>query len=80
MTIDSPMPAQPQNSSSIRIGSDRPVGSTDSSAYSSHLYSPARAASCRIGQGSSWARSYSAAAGRITSRAKACAFSRSASC
>ena len=32
MTIDSPMPAQPQNSSSMRIGSDRPVGSIDSSA------------------------------------------------
>ena len=30
MTIVSPMPAHPQNSSSIRIGSDRPVGSIDS--------------------------------------------------
>jgi hypothetical protein len=30
MTIDRPIPAQPQKSSSIRIGSDRPVGSTDS--------------------------------------------------
>ena len=27
ITIDSPMPAQPQNSSSMKIGSDRPVGS-----------------------------------------------------
>lgn len=32
MTIDSPIPAQPQNSSSMRIGSDKPVGSSDSSA------------------------------------------------
>ena len=31
ITIDSPIPAHPQNSSSIRIGSDSPVGSTDSS-------------------------------------------------
>ena len=37
ITIESPIPAQPQKSSSIRIGSERPVGSTDSSAYSSHL-------------------------------------------
>ena len=32
MTIERPIPAQPQNSSSMRIGSDRPVGSTESSA------------------------------------------------
>ena len=32
MTIDRPMPAQPQKSSSMRIGSDSPVGSTESCA------------------------------------------------
>ena len=70
ITIDSPIPAQPQNSSSIRIGSDSPVGSPASVAYRPGSYRPARAASSRIGHGSSCARSNSAAAGRMTSRAK----------
>ncbi len=68
--IDMPMPASPQNSSSLTIGSVRPVGSAKNCASPSNPYRPIFAASWMIGQGVFSFSSHSCAAGRITSAAK----------
>ena len=74
--IAMPMPASPQNSSSLTIGSPRPVGSAKNCARPSKPYSPIFAASWMIGHGVSSRSSHSCAAGRITSAAKPCTQSR----
>jgi hypothetical protein len=60
------MPASPQNSSSLTIGSVNPVGSAQNWASPSKPYSPILAASWITGQGVSSRSSHSAAAGRAT--------------
>jgi hypothetical protein len=65
-----PMPASPQKSSSLTIGSVRPVGSAQNWASDSKPYRPIFAASWMIGQGVSSRSSHSAAAGRTTPSAK----------
>ena len=74
--IDMPIPASPQNSSSLTIGSVRPVGSAKNCASPSKPYRPIFAASWMIGQGVFSFSSHSCAAGRITSAAKPCTHSR----
>ena len=68
--IDMPMPASPQNSSSLTIGSVSPVGSAQNCASASKPYRPILAASWITGQGVSSRSSHSAAAGRTTPSAK----------
>ena len=67
--IDIPIPASPQNSSSLTIGSVRPVGSAKNWARPSNPYSPILAASWMIGHGVCSFSSHSWAAGRTTSAA-----------
>ncbi len=74
--IDMPIPASPQNSSSLTIGSVSPVGSAKNCASPSKPYSPIFAASWMIGHGVCSFSSHSWAAGRITSAAKPCTQSR----
>src|SRR3954451_25267705 len=64
--IDMPMPASPQKSSSLTIGSVRPVGSEKNWAIASKPYRPILAASWMIGHGVSSRSSHSEAAGRTT--------------
>src|SRR5215469_12509211 len=71
-TIDRPMPASPQNSSSNATGMPRPVGPSHCSLKNSSEYSPILAASSRIGHGVSSRSSHSAAAGLMTLAAKPC--------
>ena len=68
--IARPMPASPQNSSSMATGSVRPVGSPIALSMKSKPYRPILAASWTIGHGNSSRSSHSSAAGRITSSAK----------
>ena len=74
--IAMPIPASPQNSSSLTIGRPSPVGSAKNWARPSKPYSPIFAASWMIGHGVSSRSSHSWAAGRITSAAKPCTQSR----
>lgn len=67
---DRPIPASPQNSSSLMAGSMSPVGSAQNCASDSKPYSPIFAASWITGQGVSSRSSHSAAAGRTTRSAK----------
>src|SRR5215472_13870422 len=62
-TMDRPMPASPQNSSSNATGMPSPVGPSHCSAKNSSEYRPILAASSRIGHGVSSRSSHSAAAG-----------------
>src|SRR3954447_2635088 len=74
--IDMPMPASPQNSSSLTIGKVRPVSSAQNWAIPSNPYSPILAASWITGHGVSSRSSHSSAAGRTTPSAKPCTQSR----
>ncbi len=67
--IDMPMPASPQNSSSLTSGRPSPDGSAKNCAMPSKPYSPIFAASWMIGHGVSSRSSHSCAAGRTTSAA-----------
>src|SRR5271169_6643524 len=71
-TMDRPIPASPQNSSSNATGMPRPVGPSHCSPKNSSEYRPILAASSRIGQGVSSRSSHSAAAGLMTSLANSC--------
>ena len=74
--IDIPIPASPQNSSSLTIGIVRPVGSIQNCAIPSKPYKPIFAASWITGQGVSSRSSHSAAAGLTTCSANPCTQSR----
>ena len=74
--IDMPIPASPQNSSSLTSGSVSPVSSAQNCAIASKPYRPILAASAIIGHGVSSRSSHSAAAGRTTCSAKPCTQSR----
>ena len=75
-TIESPIPASPQNSSSIVIGMPSPVSSKLWVAKKSSEYSPILAASSSTGHGNSSRSSHSAATGRTTFAAKSCTHDR----
>src|SRR3954447_24439181 len=77
--IDMPIPASPQNSSSLTIGNVSPDGSAQNWAMPSKPYSPIFAASWISGQGVSSRSSHSAAAGRTTFAAKPWTHSRTSS-
>ena len=65
-----PIPASPQNSSSMATGMVRPVLSPSIPlAKNSHEYRPISAACSTMGNGNSSRSSHSSAAGRITSSA-----------
>ena len=74
--IAMPIPASPQNSSSLTIGNMIPVGSSQNCAIPSRPYRPIFAASWITGQGVSSRSSHSEAAGRTTFSAKPCTQSR----
>ncbi len=74
--IDIPIPASPQNSSSLTIGNMIPLASYQNCAMPSRLYSPILAASWMIGQGVCSRSSHSAAAGRTVCSANPCTQSR----
>src|SRR5437763_486327 len=78
--IDIAIPASPQNSSSLAIGRDRPVGSAQQVARNSKPYSPIFAACWISGHGVSSRASHPAAAGRTASAAKPCTPSRRSRC
>src|SRR4051812_41971310 len=74
--IDMPMPASPQNSSSLTSGRVRPLSSAQNWAIASKPYRPILAASSITGHGVSSRSSHSSAAGRTTPSAKPCTHSR----
>src|SRR6476659_10684630 len=75
-SLDSAMPASPQNSSSKTASMPSPLGPAAWVAKSSIEYNPTLAASWMIGHGVSSRSSHSAAAGRTTCSAKPCTQSR----
>src|SRR5215218_2154213 len=78
--IDIPIPASPQNSSSLTIGIVRPLGSIQNWAIPSNPYRPIFAASWITGQGVSSRSSHSCAAGRTTCSANPWTQSRMSLC